>query len=189
MRRNRPVYETNPSLTEAVPVRMQSRKTSKLGGGYMIAPSTGEIIGRGTFGFVEEREVDSEEFVKIYLAGIRKYGELSKAGATLFEIMYKEISGRDGKDKDTITINFYIAQKQNPNLTRPTYFRGMGELLEKGFLFQSPSFDTYFVNVRFMFNGDRMALVQSYRRKGSQSALQGELPLLEQLPKPESGEA
>ena len=83
MRRNRPVYDVNPSLTASLPVRVQSKKMAKVGGAYMIAPSTGEVIGRGTFGFVEEKEVDSEEFVKIYLAGIRKYGELSKAGATL----------------------------------------------------------------------------------------------------------
>ena len=186
MRRNRPVYETNPSLEAALPVRIQSKKMAKLGGAYMIAPNTGEVVGRGTFGFVEEKEVDSEEFVKIYLAGIRKYGELSKAGATLFEFVYKEISGNGGKNKDTISVNFYIVQKWNPKLTRPTYFRGMGELLEKGFLFQSPSFDTYFVNVRFMFNGDRMALVQSYRRKGAVSTLQAELPFDDQggLPAP-----
>ena len=186
MRRNCPVYDVNPSLTASLPVRVQSKKMAKVGGAYMIAPSTGEVIGRGTFGFVEEKEVDSEEFVKIYLAGIRKYGELSKAGATLFEFVYKEISGNGGKNKDTISVNLYIAQKWNPRITKTTYFRGLNELLEKGFLFQSPSFDTYFVNVRFMFNGDRMALVQTYRRKGAVSTLQAELPFDDQegLPAP-----
>jgi hypothetical protein len=52
---------------------------------------------------------------------------------------------------------------------------GMSELLEQGFLFRSMAADMYFVNVRFMFNGNRMVLVESDRRKGS--ATQAELPL------------
>jgi hypothetical protein len=55
----------------------------------------------------------------------------------------------------------------------------MNELLEKGFLYRSLAADMYFVNVRFMFNGDRMALVHSYRRKGSIASVQSELPLNE----------
>ncbi|MFZ4700918.1 MAG: hypothetical protein ACOYMG_12790 [Candidatus Methylumidiphilus sp.] len=136
----------------------------------MIAPGTGEVIAKGAFAFVEDREVDSEQFVKMYLAGIRRYGELSKAGALLFEFVYREISGRGGKDKDTVSISYLLALEWEPKLTARTYQRGLGELLSKGFIFRSLAADVYFVNVRFMFNGDRMALVQSYRRKGKAAA-------------------
>lgn len=173
------IYEVNPSLSDAFPVRIKAAKASKLGGAYMVAPGTGEVIGRGAFAFVEEKEVDSEEFVKIYLAGIRQYGELSKAGALLFEFVYKEISGRSSKDKDTVSLNYLLAQRWKADLSRRTYERGMNELLEKGFLYRSLAADMYFVNVRFMFNGDRMALVHSYRRKGSMASVQPELPLNE----------
>lgn len=176
-RRGFPVYQVNPSLTDALPVRIRSSRPNKLGGAYMVAPGTGEVVAKGAFGFVEEKEVDSEQFVKIYLAGVRKYGELSKAGALLFELVYREISGRNAKDKDTVLLNYMLAQQWKPDLTRATYFRGMNELLKKEFLYRSLAADSYFVNVRFMFNGDRMVLAQSYRRKGS--VQQGELPLEE----------
>jgi hypothetical protein len=152
-----------------------------MGDAWMVAPGTGEVVGRGAFAFVEEKEVDSEEFVKIYLAGIRQYGELSKAGALLFEFVYKEISGRGSKDKDTVSLNYLLAQRWKADLSRRTYERGMNELLEKGFLYRSLAADMYFVNVRFMFNGDRMALVQRYRVKGSAASTQAELPLDEPL--------
>src|ERR1700680_1856833 len=61
---------------------------------------------RGDFGFMEENEVDSEEFVKVYLDGVRKYGELKKAGALLFEFVYRELSGKNAKDKDTIVLSY-----------------------------------------------------------------------------------
>jgi hypothetical protein len=124
---------------------------------------------------VEEAEVDNEQFVKVYLAGIKQYAQLSKAGEVLFEFVYREISGRGGRDKDTISINFILAQRWKPDLTRRTYERGLSELFEKEFLYRSIAADVYFVNVRFMFNGDRMLLVKSYRRAGS--SLQMTMPL------------
>lgn len=176
-RRGHPVYRDNPSLMDAFPARIHSAKTTKMGGAYMVAPGSGEVIAEGAFGFVEEKIVDSEEFVKIYLAGIRRYGELSKAGALLFEFVYREISGRAGKDRDTVLLNYVLATEWDSALSRRTYERGMSELLEKGFLFRSMAADMYFVNVRFMFNGHRMVLVESYRRKGTPA--QAELPLNE----------
>lgn len=172
-RRGHQVYRDNPSLADAFPARIQS-STTKMSDAYMVAPGSGEVIAQGAFGFVQEKIVDSEEFVKIYLAGIRRYGELSKAGALLFEFVYREISGRAGKDRDTVLLNYVLAVEWNSSLSRRTYERGMSELLEKGFLFRSMAADMYFVNVRFMFNGNRMVLVESYRRRG---AAQGELPL------------
>lgn len=151
-----------------------------MGDAYMVAPGSGEVISKGAFGFIHEKEVDKEEFVKMYFAGIRKYGELTKAGTLMFEFVFHGMAGLEGKDMDTIIINFIMAQKWKPDLTRPTYFRGMGELLAKGFIYRSLAADTYYVNIRFMFNGDRMVLVQSYRKKGSKSGralLQTELPL------------
>jgi hypothetical protein len=182
-RRGYKIYETNPSLSDHLPTRISHSKPSKLGDAYMVAPGTAEIVARGAFGFVQEKEVDTEEFVKIYLAGIRKYGELSKAGAIMFEYVYEFMSGVRAKDKDTVDINLLLAQRWRPSLTRATYFRGMNELLNKGFIFRSLSADLYFVNIRFMFNGDRLVLVQSYRRKAKKAVsrqLQNELPLDEE---------
>lgn len=183
-RRGHQVYRDNPSLADAFPARIQSN-TTKMSDAYMVAPGTGEVVAQGAFGFVQEKIVDSEEFVKIYLAGIRRYGELSKAGALLFEFVYREISGRAGKDRDTVLLNYVLAVEWNSGISRRTYERGMSELLEKGFLFRSMAADMYFVNVRFMFNGNRMVLVESYRRRG---AAQGELPLEEPPALPSASE-
>jgi hypothetical protein len=141
----------------------------------MIVPDTGEVLGAGAFGFITEEEVDNERFVKIYLDGIKQHGQLTKAGLLVFEFVYTQISGLQGKDRDTVVLNHYIAQKWKPSLSRATYYRGMNELLDRGFLFRSEAADLYFINVRFMFNGDRLTVVRSYRRKGS--AAQLPLPL------------
>ena len=176
-RRGKILYEVNPSVMgRSFRTRISTGKQTRGGSAYMIASNTGEVIAEGTFGFVEESEVDSEKFVKVYLDGIRQYAQMSKAGAMLFEFVYREISGSAAKDKDTVTLNYLLAQRWNPELARRTYERGMTELLDKDFLFRSVAADVYFVNVNFMFNGDRMVVARAYRRAGS-SSRQEELPL------------
>ena len=68
-----------------------------------------------------------------------------------------------------------------------TYRRGLRELLEKEFLFRSPNPGLFFVNIRFMFNGDRLAFVKSYHLKDANR--QRELPLGESLPHPVSSDS
>jgi hypothetical protein len=179
-KRGHQLYETNPSLSSTLPVKVKSKKPSKMGESYMISRD-GQILAEGALAFVEEQEVDTEQFVKIYLAGIRQYGELSKAGATMFEYIYEQMSGKNGKDKDTVPINYLLAQRWREELSRRTYDRGISELLEKNFIFRTLMSDSYFVNVRYMFNGDRIVLAKSYRRK-SEKSNQPELPFNLQPP-------
>ncbi|HTW95743.1 MAG TPA: hypothetical protein VMD30_13155 [Tepidisphaeraceae bacterium] len=56
-----------------------------------------------------------------------------------------------------------------------TFRRGLRELLEREFLYRSTSDGVFFINIRFMFNGDRLAFVRTYHLKGT--SRQQELPL------------
>ena len=70
-------------------------------------------------------------------------------------------------------------------LEERTFNRGLRELLEKEFLYRSPLASMFFVNIRFMFNGDRLAFVKGYLLK-KEDPRQPRLPLEEPpaLPKP-----
>ena len=96
---------------------------------------------------------------------LKQAAGLSKSGLTLFEIVYRELQEKPGEDK--VMLSYYMASEQVPNMTTRTYQRGLRELLNKEFLFRSPSDGVFFVNIRFMFNGDRLAFVKGYRRKGT----------------------
>ena len=52
-------------------------------------------------------------------------------------------------------------------MKKTTYYDGLRELLKKEFLFRSPWDGVFFVNIRYMFNGDRLAFVKAYHMKGS----------------------
>lgn len=172
-----PVYRTNPSIPN--PHSISKRKKVRYGDeqkGFILDQGSGEILSVGGAGFYEFEEVDDTRFVKMFLAGIKQAAGLSKSGLTLFEIVYNQVQDNPGVDE--VKLSYFTASEQVGSLTERTYQRGVRELLDKGFLFNSPIDGVYFVNIRYMFNGDRLAFVKGYQRKGAK--LQQELSL-EQL--------
>lgn len=164
-KRGFPVYRTNPSVPPASGLPTRSRRISVPGGrgAVIVDNSTGELKGIGGIGFWWEEEVDSTRFVKLFLDGIKQAAGLSKAGMKVFELVYKEMRLNPGSDE--IKLNLYVARDYG--ISDRTYQRGVRELLEKEFLYRSPSDGVFFVNIRFMFNGDRLAFVKTYHLKDS----------------------
>lgn len=162
-----PVYQTNPSIPSEMEIRRNKR--AQIGTetkGLVVDTGTGEILGHGGAIAYEWEEVDKERFVKLYLAGLKQAAGLSKAGLAVFETVYTLVRERPGQD--TVPLDSYSS-----GLHPVTYRRGLRELLEKEFLFRSPNPGLFFVNIRFMFNGDRLAFVKGYRLKKDQPTLPG----------------
>lgn len=177
-KRGFPVYRTNPSVP-ATGLASRNRRIHVPGGSgaVIVDNSTGELKGIGGMGFWWDEEVDTTRFVKLFLDGIKQAAGLSKTGMQVFELVYNEMRANPGSDE--IKLNAYLARDHG--LSDRTYQRGVRELLEKEFLFRSPSDGVFFVNIRFMFNGDRLAFVRSYHLKGAgrQQELQlGDAPAL-----------
>jgi hypothetical protein len=173
-KRGFPVYRTNPSVPTSSGLPVRSRRISVPGGkgAVIVDNSTGELKGLGGMGFWWEEEVDTTRFVKLFLDGIKQAAGLSKTGIQVFELVYKEMRMNPGSDE--IKLNQYVARDYG--ISDRTYQRGVRELLEKEFLYRSPSDGVFFVNIRFMFNGDRLAFVKTYHLKDNNR--QQELPLL-----------
>lgn len=162
-----PVYETNPSIPSETEIKRNKR--AQIGTemrGLVVDNGTGEILGNGGAIVYEWEEVDKERFVKLYLAGLKQAAGLTKAGLAVFEFVYKQVRERPGQD--TVPLDSYSS-----SLHPVTYRRGLRELLEKEFLFRSPNPGLFFVNIRFMFNGDRLAFVKGYKLKKDQPTLPG----------------
>lgn len=162
-----PVYETNPSIPSEMEIRRNRR--AQIGTdmrGLVVDSGSGEILGHGGAIAYEWEEVDKERFVKLYLAGLKQAAGLTKAGLGVFEFVYRQVRERPGQD--TVPLDAYSS-----GLHAVTYRRGLRELLEKEFLFRSPNPGLFFVNIRFMFNGDRLAFVKGYKLKQDQPSLPG----------------
>jgi len=184
-KRGFPVYRTNPSVPQSHGLPTRTKRINVPGGrgSVIVDNTTGELKGIGGMGFWMEEEVDTTRFVKMFLDGIKQAAGLSKTGIQVFELVYRECHANPGRDE--IKLNQYVAKDHN--ISDRTYQRGVRELLEKEFLYRSPSDGVFFVNIRFMFNGDRLAFVKSYHLKDA--SRQQELPLADVMSLPAPGKS
>ena len=164
-KRGFPIYRTNPSVPAANELPTRPRRFDVPGGkaSVIVDDIVEEIKGFGGIDFWWQEEVDRTRFVKLFLDGIKQAAGLSKTGMRLFTLVYQQMQENPGKAE--IMLNLYIARDHG--LTERTYQRGVRELLAKEFLYRTTSGGVFFVNIRFMFNGDRLAFVRTYHVKNT----------------------
>jgi hypothetical protein len=131
----------------------------------IVGQDTGEVIAPA--GFWHAQEVDSTQFVKLYVNGVKAFRGLTGAGTRVFELLYLRVKDSIGKDQLWLTFPS-IDQTLTP-LGETTFYRGMKELLDKEFIAESTTPGRYFLNPDYMFNGDRLAFVKEYRLSTSRA--------------------
>lgn len=160
-RYGRELYTKNPTIPASGDIARQRR--TQLGTaqrGIIFESDTGEIRGSGGATIFELEEVDKERFVKLYLAGLKQAVGMSKAGMAVFQLVYDQM--REYKERDFVLLNVLDA-----TLPERTFHRGLSELLDRKFLYRSTTPGQFWVNIQYMFNGDRLAFVKAYQIKGS----------------------
>jgi len=155
------IYSRNPSIPAPNSISKSRRRvTGNERKGLLIDEGSGEIIGHGgAVSFVQEK-VDRETFVKLYLKGVQQATGLTATGLKVFAEVYAQL--RDNPNTDTVQLS-----ARTTNLTSGVFYRGLKELLKKDFLFRSALDGIFFVNIQYMFNGDRLAFVQAYYTDGA----------------------
>ena len=156
-----PIYDTNPSVP--APGQIAKQRRAQIGddrSGVVIDQSSGEILGHGGAMIYKFEEVDKERFVKLYLDGLKQAVGMSKAGLAVFQLVYDQM--RDNKERDMV-----LLAQGTSGMSQPQFSRGLRELIDRGFLFRSPNPGMFWVNIQFMFNGNRLAFVKAYQIKGT----------------------
>lgn len=154
-------YSQNPSLSTAEENTKAGVKriTNKSGNQCMIVSEQGEIVAPA--GFYEIIEVDKTQFVKLYVNGVKAFQGLSSAGTKVFELIYYTVQEKPGVDK--FYIHFMNIDQEYFRISERTFHRGLSELLSKEFIFESTTPHLYFLNVNYLFNGNRLAFIKEYR--------------------------
>ena len=157
-------YDHNPFIGNALTNTKSGvrRITDKSGSRMMVvSENTGEVIAPA--GFWQTQEVDKTQFVKLYVNGVKAFRDLTGAGTKVFELLYLRVQENMGKDK--IWLTFPDVEQTSSTIGETTFYRGMKELLKKGFIAESLSPGLYYLNPDYMWNGDRLAFVKEYINK------------------------
>lgn len=158
-------HETNPFLSNmVVPVKGQKVQLSRLGKDdtVLVNQATGEVQGTHVTTF---RQVDSEQFVKLFTQNIALTFDLRSAGIKAFNVMLWVLQSK-AVDRDLIPLDKLVLAdflKQHDNRKPPvslsiaTFSRGLAELEAAQIIAKHIRPGFYYINPNFCFNGDRIA--------------------------------
>jgi hypothetical protein len=164
-RRGLTLYNTNPFIVSGM-VKPKTKRITNKRGDLLVVGETGEVVSP-VAGFWQAQEVDAAKFVKLYVNGVKAFKELTNAGTKVFEILYLEVQKNIGKDR--VYLSYATIDNQDLKLSQATFTRGMRELIDKGFVAPTIAIGWYWLNMDFMWNGDRLAFVREYRKTSSAS--------------------
>lgn len=131
----------------------------------VVSLETGEVTGCAVVRRVEE--VDDEQFVKVFSAGIAASFELTKTAQRVFQsvLAVYQSTPMSGGFAESIRLFWFDGglDGRSIGMSQYTFNRGIRELLDKSFL--SPrSPNEYWVNPHLFFRGDRVMFAREYRR-------------------------
>lgn len=163
-----PKYSTNPFLRETAELTTTKSRTIFANNAQQCAVvdlTTAEAQ-LGQVGICYRKEVDTNEFVKLYAEGLGQIMDLSSAGSKVFKIIYGQLYGKEGMNRTQIILNYaMLSDTETKNCSEATFQRGIKDCIKHRLIAQSLMPGVYFINPSYIFNGSRIALVRSYVNK------------------------
>jgi hypothetical protein len=161
-RKNFLAYPQNP-FWEKTEVKIGS-KIVRVAGGMHIS-GEGESITHSGVHVV--KDVDENEFVKIYTKNIRAIFDLKPTAQRVLQYLITEL--QKTPNADAVYLAWVGAEEyfseHNIKASRASFHRALNELIQKGFLAESTKPNMFWFNPNLFFNGNRLTFVHEYRKK------------------------
>ena len=156
-----PKYELNPFI-DRLTVKTRGRKVTVARGSALVDMATGEI--EGVTEIAQIVEVDEGQFVKLFTKDLALWFDLNKSGMRVFGALLIVVQ-TSAIGRDMVFFNVRSEALAAFKISKPTFYRGLDELIEKGFIARHLSPGWYFTNPSMFFNGNRARFVREYRVK------------------------
>jgi len=166
--RDLPSHLENPYMKAITQYKKGVKRTTVKGGRAIVDLDTGELTNVAEI--VQIEEVDSEQFVKLYTADLKRFFSLTPTAQRLLKVVLEQVQRTPDADMITLNmplvLNYFERTKDEKPLAKQTFYRCLGEMVNKGFLACSQLHtDQYFINPAIFFNGSRVRLVKEYQIK------------------------
>lgn len=156
-----PKYELSPFINKLT-VKTRGRKVTVARGSALVDMATGEI--EGVTEIAQIVEVDEGQFIKLFTADLAIWFDLNKAGMRVFGALLTLVQA-SAIGRDMVFFDIRSEALSTFKISKPTFYRGLDELIEKGFIARHLSAGWYFFNPAMFFNGNRARFVREYRLK------------------------
>lgn len=125
----------------------------------IMSRETGEIE-EDTIFIGTKKDLDKDQFVKIFHSHLQAIFDLSKSALKLFSYI---ASITEYGDK--IIFNLENCKKYTGYNSKETIYRALAELLKADIIARSDASNLFFINPQIFYKGDRIVLVSEYRKK------------------------
>ena len=166
------LYKENPSIKQAM---RNTKKGAKLIFGnnnetqVSVYNEDEEDFNKLTLQFSAKQVVDKDQFIKIYINALPVLSDLKNSSKLLFQYILGLVNEEIGKDRVYVSYQDYLDKSEKfplmAKLSKATFFRAINELLTKEVLFKSNLTSIYFINISYVFNGDRLRFINEYVKK------------------------
>lgn len=160
--RQLPRYKTNPLVVNR---ELRLRKQKRVMTGRDVSDLAADTT------IVTEEFVDSQTFVKIFDAGVRAAYELNNPAFKVFQLVLSLVS-KGRMNGDSVLLHPSLIGEGPMKMSPQTYWRGMRELSEKGFIAASTVPSQYWINPHFFCKGDVYTIVSRYHRTTKARAIE-----------------
>lgn len=160
-RKNALAYPENP-FWDKTEIKVGSKMIRVSGG--MHVNESGESITHS--GIHVLKEVDEDEFVKIYTKNIKAIFDLKPTAQRVLQYLIVEL--QKTPNADAIYLAWVGAEEyfseHDIKVSRASFHRALSELINKGFLAESTKPNMFWFNPNLFFNGNRITLIHEYRK-------------------------
>lgn len=165
-RKNILAYPENP-FWQKTEIKIGT-KMIKVSGGQHVN-GDGESISHSGIHIV--KEVDENEFVKIYTKNIKAIFDLKPTAQRVLQYLIIELQKTPNADAIYLAwvgIDEYFSEN-NIMASRSSFHRSITELIQKGFLAESTKPNMFWFNPNLFFNGNRLTFIHEYRKSNISS--------------------
>ena len=152
-------YEVNPFI-DSLTIKTRGRKVTVARGSTLVDMNTGQI--EGVTEIAQIVEVDEGQFVRLFTKDLAIWFDLNKAGMRVFGVLLTVVQN-SAIGRDLVYFDHGSEIAKAFKITKTTFYRGIEELLEKGFIARHKSVGWYFTNPAMFFNGNRARFIKDYR--------------------------
>jgi hypothetical protein len=165
-------FTENPFLQPSQ-VTTRRKRITVAGGKAVVDRDTGVIEDLAEIVIV--KEVDDEQFVKLFTQNLKIFFGLSPVALKLLQVVLAQI--QQTPNRDQVMLNLQVAESYftttgQERLSKTSFHRAVHELIDKCFIAESAINGLYFINPHLFFNGDRVRFVNEFRRKRASARMQ-----------------
>jgi Firmicute plasmid replication protein (RepL) len=164
--RNAKKWEASPFI-EPLVIKTRGKKMTVARGSTIVDLDTGEIEGRTEIQQVVE--VDEGQFIKLFTKDLSIWFDLNKSALRVFGALLATVQST-AIGRDLVFFDYEQKATEEFKMSKQTFYRGVDELINKGFIARHKSAGWYFINPAMFFNGNRARFVKEYRIKETKQA-------------------